>query len=83
LTSDGRRVVKWEQAEFGHFFATVLTLLKKLTYRSEVEFELSLAKSLPQCGLLPRSTLMQVLLNLGFNAAKHAASGKEVFAFCF
>jgi len=69
-------VVKWEKTNAAHFFDSVLKLLKKLTYQANVEFSLELGRHVPETCLLPCKTLTQVLLNLGFNAAKHAAGGK-------
>jgi signal transduction histidine kinase len=68
--------VKWESVNFVQYFGTVFNLLKKLSYQSEIDFQLDLGADVPVSGLLPRSTLMQVLLNLGFNAVKHATVGK-------
>ena len=82
LTSDGKRVVKWEKTNAAHFFDSVLKLLKKLTYQANVEFSLELGPDVPETCLLPCRTLTQVLLNLGFNAAKHAAGGKVRTAWC-
>ncbi len=60
------------------FFKDVFKVLQKLVYRPEVEFALELDKCLPKFALIPAPMLVQILLNLGMNAIKHALEGREV-----
>ncbi len=79
LGHEGIRHVPWEQTCLRPYFENVLGLLKNLVYgQSMLMFDLHLSETLPVSAEIPCSMLTPVLLNLGLNAVKHAASGQEV-----
>ncbi len=72
---EGMRTVRWERVPLPLFFADLLKLLQNLTYQKAAVFSLHLSPSVPASAVVPRATLMQVILNLGMNAVKHCGGG--------